>query len=133
MVDIYLKKLFKTTEQKILIPGPNWTVMSFHAADGKLVTGSTTNADPQVLFSVGDITDNWGEDRRREQGIHFVKIKARVDLTSVTEKDTSIVFLETFIQLRQGARVIKNGAGQEITVRTFLGHAEICTMTKDRF
>ena len=49
------------------------------------------------------------------------------------KKTTSVVFLETFIQLPHGARVIKDGAGQEMTVRTFLGHADIRTMRKDRF
>ena len=36
--DIYLGKLFKIGEQKILIPSPNWTVMSFHDADGKILS-----------------------------------------------------------------------------------------------
>ena len=64
-VDIYLSKLFKVAEQNILIPGPNWTVMSFHDADGRLLTASTTTDSAEVLLPVGNTTENWGEERRR--------------------------------------------------------------------
>ena len=78
--DTFMNALFERAEDVIFIPGGNWTIMSFHDADGRILSQSTTTADPQVLLPVGDVSTCWAITARREEHIHFAKIRVRVDL-----------------------------------------------------
>ena len=131
--DVYMNALFDCAEENTFIPGGNWTIMSFHDTDGKILSKSTTTADPQILLPVGDVTSNWADEARREEHISFVKIRVRVDLQPITEKPDSVVYLETFVQLPQEARIIKDGGGSNVTVRTYCGDANLKAMSMERF
>ena len=131
--EVFLNALFSHAEDNIFIPGGNWTILSFHDAEGRILNQSTTTADSQVLLPVGTVTSDWAETARREQHITFAKIRVRVDLQPITNKPDSVVYLDTFVQLPQQARMIKDAGGNDITVRTYYGDANLKAMPADRF
>ena len=54
--DLYYEGIFKPSK---------YTVQSFHSSDGTRVQNSVTDADPQVLKTVGDMTTNRAANARR--------------------------------------------------------------------
>ena len=69
VAETFMNALFEHAENEIFIPGGNWQIISFHDAEGRILSLSTTTADPQVLLPVGDIARGWADTERREEGI----------------------------------------------------------------
>ena len=126
-LDVYLTRLNVLLNEALFTPSLNWTLASFHDARGRRMIHSTFAADPKVLLPVGDINENWNAAARREDNIHFVQIKAKVDLSSLTGKATSNYTVNSFVELPMGDKVIHDGTGAPRTSHTFLGANDMRT------
>ena len=120
MFDSYITQLFNSNM---------WSVFSIHNTAGTQLTRSfTAVANGGVLKPVGDDTQNWPANTRREAGITFVQVRASIDLTHITGTQSS----QYTIKLMSGTKSMQVG-GSLVDVTTFLGNDDLRTYTAETF
>ena len=110
----------------------NWTILSFHNFGGTRLNNFTTQADPQILKTVGSATVATAAANRREADIAFVIVMVEVDLSGFTGDPTHKFRIESTIALPRTSNNILDGNNAATDLFTF-GDDDICTYTPEDF
>jgi hypothetical protein len=105
------------------------TIMLFHNSEGTVMNDTTTAADAQILLSV----QNGVVAACRQQDIKFVWVQCIINfapLVTVLPYPTGTVLCTAYyIELPQGTRAMTNGNGGAYTLVSYLGPANLGTLT----
>ena len=129
--ELNLCTLFTLYTDQLFDPA-KWRIVSFHNQAGARLNVSTTG-NSQILKQVGDYVTDWAAPTRRQADILFVQVRASIDLSSITKDPLSKYSIDTVIELLKEDILIKDGSGADLTVTTYLGADDICTITAADF
>jgi hypothetical protein len=105
------------------------TIMSFHNSDGTVMNNTTTAADAQILLPV----QNGIVAACRQQDIKFFRVQCVINfaplVTALPYPTGMVLRAAYYIKLPQGTRAMTNGNGGAYTLVSYLGPADLCTLT----
>jgi hypothetical protein len=114
----------------------NWSnfqylrILSWHDERGAHINNTTTPGDTSILLPVqdGNIADC------RAAGIKFVRVQLELDfadliIAAANPAPNVVLRGEYYIQLPQSSHNLTNGAGTAYTLTSWLGPADLCTMS----
>jgi hypothetical protein len=107
------------------------TILSWHDEKGARIAATTTASNLLVLLPVrdGNVADC------RSAGVKFVRVQLELDIADLTIAAATnlapnvVLRGEYYIQLPQSSRDLVNGAGGNYKLTSWLGQADLCTMS----
>jgi hypothetical protein len=106
----------------------NLTILSWHAANGNIISNTATVADPAVLLPVQSGPAN----QCRGSGVKFVWVQLALnydDLNRIDPPPNTTLQGEYYIQLPQGSVDLTTAAGNPYRLTTFIRVADLRTLS----
>jgi hypothetical protein len=104
-------------------------IMLFHNSEGTVVNDTTTAADAQILLPV----QNGVVAACRQQDIKFIWVQCVINfvplVTALPYPSSRALCAAYYIELPQGTRAMTNGNGGAYTLVSYLGPADLRTLT----
>jgi hypothetical protein len=108
------------------------TILSFHRLNGDRIVDTTLAANPQVLLPIV----NGAIARCQKQDVKFVRMQFTLNFTTAAGLITIYPYPVSmtiralyYVELPQGSRALTNGAGAPYNLVSFLGTADLRTLT----
>ena len=106
----------------------NLTILSWHGANGNIISNTATVADPAILLPVQSGPAN----QCRASGVKFVRVQLALnynDLNRIEPPPNTTLPGDYYIQLPQGSVDLTTAAGNPYWLTTFLGVADLRTLS----
>jgi hypothetical protein len=105
------------------------TIMSFHNSEGTVMNDTTTATNAQILLPM----KNGVVAACRQQDIKFIWVQCVIDfaplITALPYPTGTVLCRVYYIELPQGTRAMTNGNGEAYTLASYLGPANLRTLT----
>eukprot|EP00956_Cyclotella_meneghiniana_P037710 scaffold143282_cov76-Cyclotella_meneghiniana.AAC.1 len=111
----------------------NCTILSFHSSTGAIINDATIAADPAILKDVQDGAVN----ACRPADVRYVRLQSAQDFRDMCPAadaaDNTVLRAAYYVELPQGTQAVTNANGAVRQLTTFLGVADLRTLSKEEF
>ena len=106
----------------------NLSILSWHGANGNIISNTTTAADACILLPAQDGAAN----ACRAPGVKFIRVQLALDYANLNRIDpapNTVLHREYYIQLPQHTVNLNNTAGNAYRLTTFTRPADLRTLS----